>query len=154
MASRLVYLLTPLPTCQVAIEETNNLLFSFLWDGKGDKIKRNIIINDYQEGGARMLDLKAFNFALKKTWITKYLDDDNKGKWKNLFNLSLQRLGGKKAFVNNLNKRDLRLETIKDTFLQELLAIWAEINFQDKITLARRFLRPNFMEQFLNTYRK
>ena len=43
-----------------------------------------------------MLDLKAFNFALKATWFTKHLDDDNKGKWKNLFNHSLQRLGGKR----------------------------------------------------------
>ena len=38
-----------------------------------------------KKGGVRMLDLKAFNFALKATWFTKHLDDDNKGKWKKPF---------------------------------------------------------------------
>ena len=33
------------------------------------------------------------------------LDDGKKGQWKNLFNHSLQTLGGKMAFINNLNKK-------------------------------------------------
>ena len=57
----LVYILTPLPT-RHAMKEINNLLLSILWDGKGDKTKRIIIINE-----ARMLDLKSFNFVLKAT---------------------------------------------------------------------------------------
>ena len=60
LASQLVHILTPPPTCQVVTEEINNLLFRFLWDGKGDKIKRSITINDYQ-GGTRMLDLQLIN---------------------------------------------------------------------------------------------
>ena len=53
---------------------------------KGDKIKRTVMINDYDDGGAKMLDINSFNRALKSTWITKYFDHTNKGKWKNLFN--------------------------------------------------------------------
>ena len=33
------------------ITEKNNLLFKFLWDNKGDKIKRTEMIADYQDGG-------------------------------------------------------------------------------------------------------
>ena len=28
-----------------------------------------------------MIDIKSFNKALKPTWVKKYLDNDNLGKW-------------------------------------------------------------------------
>ena len=45
--SQLVCVLSPLLTNVKAIKEVNKLFYSFLWNGKGDKIKRDIIINDY-----------------------------------------------------------------------------------------------------------
>ena len=49
----------------MAINEIDDLLYKFLWDGKGDKTKHTVVINDYQEEGIKMLDIKSFNFALK-----------------------------------------------------------------------------------------
>ena len=60
IASQLVYILSPLPTNHNAIKEINNIFFNFLWDGKGDKVKRDIIISDYENGGLRMIDIKNF----------------------------------------------------------------------------------------------
>ena len=74
LASQLVYVLTPLRTCKKTLKDFN------VWDGKGDKIKRTVMINHYKDGGAKMLNIFAFNRALKATWITKYLDNNNKGK--------------------------------------------------------------------------
>ena len=48
----------------------------------GDKIKRILMINDYSKGGLKMLDVKSFNDALKAKWVQRYLDPNNKGKWK------------------------------------------------------------------------
>ena len=42
------------------LEEINTLFFNFLWNGKGDKIKRNTVISDYSEGGLRMIVLISF----------------------------------------------------------------------------------------------
>ena len=42
---------------------------SVLWNDKGDKIKRNIMINDYPEGGLKMIDIYSFNRSLKAVWI-------------------------------------------------------------------------------------
>ena len=64
LASQLVYILAPPPTQQKAMEEINRSLFNFLWDGKGDKIKRSEMINDYDKGGLKMLDIKTFNRSL------------------------------------------------------------------------------------------
>ena len=91
------------------------------------------MINDYKDGGAKMLDISAFNRALKATWITKYLDNNNKGKWKNLFNHSFRELGGKNALLSNLSKKDLQNFEIKDKFAKEVMEIWTEINFEDTL---------------------
>ena len=60
VASQLVYVLSPLHTNAKTIKEVNKLFFSFLWNGKGDKIKRDIIINDYSNGGLKMIDIQSF----------------------------------------------------------------------------------------------
>ena len=65
VVSELVYVLSPLLLNEKAIKEVNKLFFSFLWNGKGDKIKRNIIINDYPNGGLKMIDIVSFSKSLK-----------------------------------------------------------------------------------------
>jgi hypothetical protein len=34
--------------------DIQNTLFRFLWNNKRDKIKRNVIMNDYEEGGLKL----------------------------------------------------------------------------------------------------
>ena len=38
-------------SCLKSLKEINDLFFKFIWDNKGDKIKRTEMIADYQEGG-------------------------------------------------------------------------------------------------------
>ena len=37
----------------------------FLWNGKGEKIKCDILISDYDHGGLKMIDVRLFTQALK-----------------------------------------------------------------------------------------
>ena len=104
--SQLVYILAPLQTDQKAIKEINVLFYKFLWDGKGDKIKRNVMINDFSEGGLKMIDIESFNKSLKSSWIKKYLDPENSSSWKSFFDLELQSHGGKTLFLGNLTRKD------------------------------------------------
>jgi len=55
--SQFVYTLSATMLCSKSLKETNNLLFKFLWDNKGDKIKWSEMI-DYQDGGQKMLDIQ------------------------------------------------------------------------------------------------
>ena len=61
LASQLVYILSPLASNFKYIKSIQNDFYSFLWNGKGDKIKRSEIINDYVDGGLKMLDLTSFS---------------------------------------------------------------------------------------------
>ena len=94
VASQLVYLLTPLQSNHTALNEVNNWFYTFLWNGKGDKVKRKVMINDYCDGGLKMIDLFSFNKSLKSTWIKKYLDTNNNGKWKLFLDDVLKNCGG------------------------------------------------------------
>ena len=90
IASQLVYILSPLPTNHKVIGEINNIL-----------------ISDYENGGLKMIDIKVFNRALKSSWIKKYLDNENHGKWKLFFDLELRNFGGEEIFRGNLSKEDM-----------------------------------------------
>ena len=108
VASQLVYILSPLPTNQQVIKAINKLFYNFLWNGKGDKIKRDVIINNYENGGLKMIDIKSFSKALKTTWVKKFLDRNNNGKCKLFFEAGLQNLGGTSFFYCNLDRKDLQ----------------------------------------------
>ena len=125
--------LTPLPTHQKSLEEVNRIIFNFLWDGRGDRIKRSAMINDYDKGGLKMIDIKTFNSSLKVIWVKKYLDSANTGNWILFFDFYHTKHGGKRLFSGNLNTDDIKYLNIKDEFLQEILHIWAEINFQNTL---------------------
>ena len=81
-----------------------------------------------------MVDLSSFNNSLKTTWIRKYLDTLNQGKWKEFVELELGKHGGSLIFKGNLNKTvSLKAFSIKDNFTRELLEIWSEVNFEGVI---------------------
>ena len=134
IASQLVYILSPLPTNQQVLDEINNIFYKFLWDWKGDKIKRSIMISDYGNGGLKMIDINSFNKALKLSLVRKYLNNDNSAKWKLLFDFQLQDYGGSEFFRCNLNRKDLsKYINVPDPFIAEIVQIWAEISFDDSV---------------------
>ena len=140
IASQLVHVLSPLPTNHQAIKELNGAFYHFLWDGKPDKIKRNIMISDYSNGGLKMIDLFSFNKSLKTIWIKKYLDKTNLGKWKLFFERELGRYGGEAVFLGNLNKTDIKHHfSSTNIFINEILMIWSEVNYTDNISSLQHY---------------
>ena len=141
IASQLVYILSPLPTEHCILNEINKAFFNFLWNGKGDKIKRDIMIGDYSQGGLRMIDIQSFNKALKTMWVIKYLDESNLGKWKLFFDNELQNYGSTAVFKGNLKKEDLsKIKGLSDVFIKEILQIWSEISYEDNLNSMEHFL--------------
>ena len=81
-----------------------------------------------------MIDLVSFNKSLKLTWIKKYLDSLNKGKWKIFLDLKLGKNAGELVFAGNLSVKDTKIKfKNSDSFTKELLEIWAEVNFECEI---------------------
>ena len=103
------------------------------------------MINEPEYRGLEKINLCSFNKSLKTTWVKKYLDTTNHGKWKFLFDLELENYGRDLIFRGNLNVSDTKKEVrATDPFLKEILEYWAEINFVDQVSSDIAF-----QEQFL-----
>jgi hypothetical protein len=59
-----------------------------------DKIKRSVIINEYEEGGLKMPNIQSFYKALKMSWLHKLPDLFNHSPWKVLLLGYIQKWGG------------------------------------------------------------
>ena len=139
IASQLVYTLSPLPTTQQVLDEIDNIFYKFLWDGKGDKIKRSI-----------MITLNSFNKALKLSWVRKYLNDNNSGKWKLLLDFQLQDYGGVEFFRGNLDRKDVsKYINVPDPFITEIVQIWTDLRFEDTVKSMEHLLSLNLWHNSL-----
>ena len=70
---KLIHLFTSLPNLkQSMLNELNKLFFNFFWDGKTEKIKRNMLIEDIQEGGLKMIHLQSFITYLNVSWVERF----------------------------------------------------------------------------------
>lgn len=127
VASQLVYIFSPLHTNHGAVKKINTTFNNFLWNDKGDKIKRKITINDYSEGELKLIDISSFNKSLKATWIQKNLDPENVSKRKLLFDSGLERNGDEAIPKGNLNKKKVNNLKISYLFVKEILVIWSEV---------------------------
>ena len=73
-------------------------LFSYLWNNKKDKIKREGPYQDIHKGGLRMVDTEIMFKALKLAWIPRLLSPGNP-KWKTVPDYYLKGVGGLNFFL-------------------------------------------------------
>ena len=109
------------------------------------------MIDDYPEGGLKMIDIASFNKSLKATWIKKYLDSGNRGKWKNFFNLALGKYRGSHFYeLGNLKRKDIdKVKKIEDPFIKEIVEIWSDTFFEKKIVSKDHFLSLPLLQNSL-----
>ena len=67
----------PKPSARL-IREIQNMFYNYLWNGGPDKVKRSIIIQNYEKGGLKMIDLDSFFNSLRLTWLLRLLTTKSK----------------------------------------------------------------------------
>ena len=83
--SQFSYLALPMikPSSQL-IKNVDTLTFNFLWGGKRDKIKREVVKRPISEGGLALFDFEEFLISLKLTWVKKLLNPNFSHNWKGI----------------------------------------------------------------------
>ena len=72
LISKLVHIFTALPNPNADdVKQINNIIFKYLWNGGPDKVKRSNIVQDYDRGGLKMIDIQSFIKSLKISWIKR-----------------------------------------------------------------------------------
>ena len=59
---------------KIFFKKLSLLFYKFIWNGSNDRVKRDILCNDYEHGGLRMIDLHLFSYIQKSTWVKQLLD--------------------------------------------------------------------------------
>ena len=106
-------------------------MFDFLWDGKHDKISRKVIVQNYSNGGLKMIEIESYINSLKAKWIKRLLDKQNTGQWKDLYIYELKKIGGEAFFKANIKHTDVKKLNIKSKFLSDIIEAWAKFNYKE-----------------------
>ena len=80
--------------CEHEIENItyiNRLFYNFLW-GKRDRIKRNNLICNIEDGGVNMIDIESHCEVLKAAWVKRIVESENCN-WSFLSNLYFKHFG-------------------------------------------------------------
>jgi len=73
--SQILYLTSALPLPSKFVSELDEIIYSFLWNGKQHKVKKCVVIQNYYNGGQKMISMTDMINAQRITWIKKYLND-------------------------------------------------------------------------------
>ena len=107
LVSKLNHLIISLPNPSARQKtQLNKLFFEFIWKSSIDKIKRDVIIQDFSQGGLRMIHLEKYIYALKLGWIRRLIL--NEAKYKTLFQYIYENI------EHILNKGDTYIEELKN----------------------------------------
>ena len=116
--SKINHLILSLPNpSQKIITEIHNMFYDFLWQKGQDRIKRALIIQSYENGGLRMVDVKQFIVALKATWIRRIIVSNKK--YKAILLTNVPYIADTLIFGKEYTKRKTR--HIKNLFWKDVL---------------------------------
>ena len=105
---KLIYPLTSLPNPpNETIKRIEKMMYNFIWDGKPDKIKREILTSDYDKGGLRMIDIEKFIWSLKISWVKRILQTESNSLLKHLYENVFKQFGGNILFECNFREADI-----------------------------------------------
>ena len=63
---KLIFALSSLPNPpKSTIDRIEKIMYSFIWDGKPDKIKRNTLIQNYEKRGIKMINIEKMYYVFK-----------------------------------------------------------------------------------------
>ena len=82
---QIVHILSIFPSPDVGfINKLNEMISMFVWNNKKGKINRNLLAQDYEEGGLKLTHIRSQIEALKLRWIRRYLLLENE-EWTHIF---------------------------------------------------------------------
>ena len=96
--------------------------FNFLWKGV-DKVTCVSVINDYERGGLKMIDVDCWIRSFRLGFLQRTFKDST-ATWKRYFLYLLEHIGG--IFFLSCNYYDVKDCNISSQFYYEILQWWSE----------------------------
>lgn len=121
---QMLYVCSMLYTPKWVIDQTDKIMFEFLWSGKKPHVKKSSIIADIGDGGLRMLHFECMVKAIKVNWIKRFVNNDNQ-----LMDLISSVLGMKYPIQKLVTcfLDEVQLHNMKCDFYCQVLTYWNEL---------------------------
>ena len=106
------------------LQDINQIVYNFLWNGK-DKVKRNVLIQNQENGGMKMIDISSMINAQYAQWVKRYFIN-NHHTWKLTCDHILKDYGGGIIFKCNFDIKNIKPCSVSPFYLQVINA-WHKI---------------------------
>ena len=106
-----------------------SLLFQFLWKNKPDKIKRQVLYQDYGDGGLRVTNVEIMFKSLRLAWIQRLLknDEEEDDTWSAIPKFYFNKYGGLNFLLrSNYDKKFLKDSDIP-SFYKDIMFYFLEL---------------------------
>ena len=125
LLSKITYVASVLPNpCLSTITSLNSIFYKFLWGGH-DRIKRKQMIQNYKNGGVKMIDIFSYIKSLKLKWIQRILTSNDN--WVKLFYFNFRKLFScNSLFEIDINCLGNLVENYNNLFWKEALMSFVE----------------------------
>ena len=111
------------------IVKIQSLIFKFIWKEKQDKIKREVLYQDYERGGLRVTHVETLCKALRLAWIQRFLKSDSREieNWKVIPCSFFKKYGGLHFLLHcNFDKNFLKSIEMP-AFYKQILSLFLEL---------------------------
>ena len=149
---KLTYCFSMLPNpSESFFNKVQKILFNFLWDGKPDRIKRDVLLNTYNNGGLQVPHVKTTCNSLKASWVKRFLC--NIDSYFFLQNILAEK-GGLFFFDCNLHYKDSTLLTINNDFYRNVIQAWFLYKFHEPSCVSDYMEETIWFNSFINIEQK
>ena len=143
---QLQYPMSVLPIPETIVEMVDHMITDFMWSKRKPKIKKDVLIQNIENGGLKASSFAAMVEANRISWIKRLLSDSDM-KWKSIFRDLI-----KPFAISHLTETHLDeyyISGIKIPFYKQLYSIWntkrykpeKTTDFMDQIIWNNRFIQ-------------
>ena len=115
------------------IKTIEQLVFKFIWRGRKPKVKKQTLINEIDEGGIKLIDLRSKIKALQTSWVVRYA---SKGDclWRHIMGHYLKPMGDDLHFYCNCDIGLIKSLAELPDYYKQVLVTWSEITHSPQPT--------------------
>ena len=139
LISKLVHIFSALPNpSDDEIKNINSILFKYVWNSGPDKIKRTRVVQNYEHGGLKMIEIRSFIKSLKVSWLKRLYWAESNVIWADSIKRELPPIDELICFGSS-KLRDIAKNGIHNRFWGDVVIAWADVCANFRVTSTEVF---------------
>ena len=120
----------------------DRMFFNFVWPSGKHHVKKNVLIQNIEEGGLKMPDIFSMIKANRLSWINRFMKANSFSKLVG----AIMGIGNMSLYIKSKQKFSLQDENFAPGFYKEILCLWSDVYCKEpssSIEIANEYLWDN-----------